>query len=103
MAFETVVGEQTAHVWMAGEHHAVKIVHLALEPVGARKHAGERGDRGRVVDLDLDANALVLSRRQQVVDDVEAPLAPRPVHRRHVNEAGKRAPWSSRRKVATLT
>ena len=39
MAFEAVIGEQAPHVGMAGEQHAVEVVGLALEPVGAGKHA----------------------------------------------------------------
>src|SRR5580704_11122883 len=34
MAFEAVIGEQPAHVRVAGEHHAIEIVDFALEPVG---------------------------------------------------------------------
>jgi len=37
MALETVVGEDSAHVGMTDEEHAVEIVGLALEPVGARE------------------------------------------------------------------
>src|ERR1700730_11660155 len=38
MAFEAVIRQQPPHVRMAGEDHAVEIVALAFEPVGARKH-----------------------------------------------------------------
>src|SRR5690349_17161137 len=41
MSLEAVVGEDAAHVGMAGEKHAIEIVGLALEPVGALEHADD--------------------------------------------------------------
>ena len=40
-----------------------------------------------LADLDLHADALVLVRRQQMIDDVEAALAAGPVDRGDVDEA----------------
>ena len=37
MAVEAVIGQQPPHVGMAGEDHAIEVVALALEPVGARE------------------------------------------------------------------
>ena len=42
VAFKAVVGEDAAKVRMTGEQDAVEIVGFALEPVGARKHRGDR-------------------------------------------------------------
>src|SRR5215470_14245995 len=52
VAFEAVVGEEPAHVGMAGERDPVEIEHLALEPVGARKDVDDGGDGCRLVGLD---------------------------------------------------
>ena len=49
MALEAVVGQQAAQVRMAGEQDAVHVVGLALEPVGAGKHAGDRRHRRLLV------------------------------------------------------
>src|SRR3954465_4519336 len=46
MALEAVVGEQPPEVRMAGEHHAVEVVGLALEPQRAREHLNDRRDAG---------------------------------------------------------
>src|ERR1700730_2190981 len=42
MAVEAVVGQEPPHVGMAGEDHAIEVVALALEPVGAGKHVDDR-------------------------------------------------------------
>ena len=44
MPIEAVVGKDAAHVRMAGEHDAVEVIDLALEPVGAGEHIDQRGD-----------------------------------------------------------
>src|SRR5262249_54519425 len=87
MALKAVIGEQTPHVRMPGEQHAVEVVGFALEPVGARKHADDRRNRRRLADLDLHPDAQVLPGRKQVIDDVEAALAPRPVDGGDVDKA----------------
>ncbi len=87
MALEAVVGEQPAHVGMAGEEHAVEVVGLALAPVGAGEHVDDRRDRRRLVGLDLHADAPVLLGREQMIDHVETPFPRRPIHRRDVDEA----------------
>src|SRR3954471_21739615 len=87
MALEAVVGEQPAHVRMAGEDYTVEIVGLALEPVGAGKDADDGSDRRLLVDLELHPDAQVQLGREQMVDDVEPPLAPGPVDRRDVEQA----------------
>src|SRR5262245_53475502 len=87
MAFESVIREQPAHVRMPGEDDAVEVVGLALEPISGGKDADDRGNRCRLVDLGLDANAQVLLGREQMVDDVEALFAARPVDRGDVDQA----------------
>src|SRR5215469_676492 len=59
MPLEAVVGEQAAQVRMTGEHHAVKIVDFALEPVGSGKHIDQGRDGRRFIDLDLHADSLI--------------------------------------------
>ncbi len=86
MALEAVVGEQPAHVGMIGEHHAVEVPGLALEPLGAGKHRDDRRNRRHLVGLGLHADARVLLRREEMIDDVEALLARRPVHRGHIDD-----------------
>src|SRR3954465_14721956 len=39
MTLEAVIGEDAPHVGMTGEQHAIEIVGLALEPVGAGKYS----------------------------------------------------------------
>src|SRR5258708_4776905 len=63
MALETVVGEQAAHVGVIDEHDAVKVPHLALEPLGAGKFREDRRHWRRLVGLNLYADACVLARR----------------------------------------
>src|SRR5476651_1611324 len=46
MAVEAVIGQETPHVRMAGEDHAVEVVAFALEPVGAGKQLDDRGHLG---------------------------------------------------------
>src|SRR6516164_11134549 len=78
---------------MAGKEHAVEVVGFALEPVGTREHADDRRHRRRLVDLDLYPDALVLLGREEMIDDVEAPLPPRPVNRGDVGDAPELAPF----------
>ncbi len=59
MTLEAVIGEDAAHVGMAGEQHAVKIVGLALKPIGAAEHADQRRHRRHLVGRNLDPHALV--------------------------------------------
>src|SRR5262245_28776190 len=87
MTLEPVVGEEPTHVRVPGKEHPIEIVSLALEPVGAGKNADDRGDRRRLVDLGLHPHAQVLLGREEMIDDVEAPLAARPVHRGDVDDA----------------
>src|SRR4029453_8928053 len=60
VALESVIGQQPAHVRMAGKEHAVEVVGFALEPVGAGEHADDGWHRRRLVDLYLYSDALVL-------------------------------------------
>src|SRR5262249_46115711 len=87
MALESVVGEQPAHVRMTGEEHAVEIVRFPFEPVGAGKHADDRGDRRPLIHLEFHPDAQVLLGRQQMIDDVEAAFAAGPVDRGNVDDA----------------
>ena len=80
MPLETVIGEDAAQVRVAGEQDAVHVVGFALEPVGAREDRTGRGDGFPFGNGRLDADALVLARRQKVVHHVEARGTPRPVH-----------------------
>src|SRR5262245_6387011 len=87
MALEPIVGEQPAHVRMAGEEHAVEIVGFALEPVGTGKHADDRGNRRRLIHLEFHPDAQILLGRQQMINDVETPFAAGPVDRGNVDDA----------------
>src|SRR5437667_450586 len=69
--------------------HAIEIVGLALEPVGAGKDVDDGRNRCALGDLEPHPDAAVLARREQVIDDVEAPLAVRPVDRGRIDEAEK--------------
>ena len=91
MAVEAVIGQQPPHVRMAGEHDAVEIVGFALEPVGAGKHLDDRSDRRRLVGLDFHPDAHIVLGRKQMIDDVEAPFAARPVDRGHVDDIPEQA------------
>ena len=86
MALETVVGQQPPHVGMADEDHAIEVVGLALEPVGARKYIDDRRHLRGFVGLRAQADARVQRRRQKMVDHVEPLLAFGMIDRRHVGE-----------------
>src|SRR6516225_2868010 len=91
MALEAVIGEDPPHVGMPGEHHAVKIVSLALIPIGIGKYFDDRRHGRRLVGLDFDSNARVMLGRQQMIDDVEPPLAAWPVDGSNVDKAPEQA------------
>src|SRR5256886_13369731 len=91
VALKTVVGQQPPHVRMTDEDHPIKIVGLALEPVGPWKHLDDRWDLSRLIGFRAEADAGVQRRRQQVIDDVEALLALGIVHRGHIDEADEAA------------
>ena len=91
MPLETVIGKNAPHVGMAGEQHAVEIVGLALEPVGAAKHIDQRRNGRDFVGRAFDTDALVQPWRQEMIDDVEALLARRPVDRGDVDDADELA------------
>ena len=91
MAVEAVIGQQPPHVRMAGEDHAIEIVGLALEPVGARKHLDDRRHLGGLVGRHAQADARVQRRRQQMIDHVEALLAAGIVHRGHIGQVDEAA------------
>ena len=75
IALEPIVGEDAAKVGIAGESHAVHVEHLALEPAGDRPQPGHARHRRILVGRDLEADAVVLGHRQQVIIDLE-PLGP---------------------------
>ena len=78
---------------MAGEEDAVEVVGLALEPVGARENAGDRRHRRRPRrSSTLTRMRDVLARAEQVIDDVEALLALRPVDAADVDEVDEGEP-----------
>src|SRR5262249_57974568 len=87
MALESVIRQQPAHVRMPGKEYAVKVVGFALEPVRTGKHANDGRHRRRLADLDLHPDAQVLFGREEMIDHVEAPFAPRPVDRGDVDDA----------------
>ena len=89
MALEAVVGQQPTHIRMSREDHAVKVVGLALEPVGAGKHIDDRRHLRALVGFGAQANARVQRRRQEMVDHVEPLLALGMIHRRHVGKVDK--------------
>src|SRR6266446_46877 len=91
VALKTVVGQQPPHVRMTDEDHPIKIVGLALEPVGPWKHLDDRRHLGSLIGFRAQADAGVQRRRQQVIDHVEALLALGIVHRGHIDEADEAA------------
>ena len=91
VTLEAVIGEDAAQVRVAGEQDPVEVVGLALEPVGGREHVDHGGHRRHLVGLDLDADARVPARRQEVVDDVEPLLAAGIVDPAEIDEADELA------------
>src|SRR5436190_15226849 len=87
MAFETVIGQQPPQIGMAAKRDSIEIVDFPLEPIGAGKHADDRGHRGRVSNLELHAHARVLLGRKKMINDVEAPFALRPIDRGNIDQA----------------
>ncbi|EGE55703.1 hypothetical protein RHECNPAF_8900119 [Rhizobium etli CNPAF512] len=91
MAFEAIVGQDAAQIRMAGEENAVHVPRFAFEPVSTRID-GASGRNGRIfVGCDLDADAQILLRRQQVIDDIEAQLALRPVDTANIDQVDETA------------
>src|SRR5690606_25052904 len=86
MALEAGVGEDATQVRVSGEEHAVKIVDLALVPVVRREHVDHRRNGRLLVRRDLHADALVLTRRQQMVHHLEPLLARGIIGTRDVDE-----------------
>src|SRR5450631_103398 len=78
---------------MACKNHAEKIVRLALEPIGGRIKARERGDRSRLAGFDLDANAAVVLGREEMGDNVETLLAGRIVDGGEIDETNEKLAW----------
>ena len=91
MALEPVIRQQPAHVGMAGEDHAVEVVGLALEPVGAGKYVDDRRHLRGLVGYRAQADARVQRRRQQMIDHVEALFAAGIVDRGDVGEVDEAA------------
>src|SRR5215467_8732541 len=89
VALESVIRQQPAHVRMAGKEHAVEVIGFPFEPIRAREDADDRRHRRRLADLDLHPDAQVLFGREEMIDHVEAPFAPRPVDRGDIDEDRK--------------
>ena len=92
MAVETVVGEDPAQVWMSGEQDSIEIVSFALEPVSAGIDRRRRRYCFFFPDGNLDPDAVILARRKQVVDDIEAPLPARPVDTADIGQIDELTP-----------
>ncbi len=76
MAFETVIGEEAAHVRMAGEAARRRGRTVSRSNQSAPRNTPMIDGTGVASSVvDLDADAAVLRRRQQMIDDVEALLA----------------------------
>ena len=86
MAVEAVVGEDAAKVGIAGEQDAVEIVGFALEPVAAGKTSLMDGTGVSSSVATLMRMRAFLRRAEEVIDDVEARLAARPVDAADVDE-----------------
>jgi hypothetical protein len=69
-----------------GERDPVHIEGLAFEPVRSRKDAHRGGDGDVLVDFEFETDAPVPGERQQMIDNVEAFLALRPIDARNVDE-----------------
>src|SRR5690606_2800980 len=91
IAFETVVGQDAAQVRMAGKQDAVHVVGFALEPFGADENRNSGRHQRVLVSLNLDADALVLARRHELVDDIEALGALRIVDARNIRQVDELA------------
>ena len=72
MTLEAVIGQDAAQVGIVGEIDAEQIPRLALPPAGAAEEPDRRRHRLLLVGLDLEANALVESHAEEIVDDLEA-------------------------------
>src|ERR1700736_6580407 len=61
VAVEAVIGQQTPHIRVAGEDHAVEVVGFALEPVGAGKHLDDRGHLRSLIGFGAQTDARIQS------------------------------------------
>ncbi len=75
VAFETVVGHDSAEIGVAGKVDAVQVVDFALVPVGAVKETSDTRDSRSLVGIGLDSDARVVTDRKQVVHNLEALVA----------------------------
>src|SRR5581483_8105669 len=74
-----------------GEEDAVKVVGLALVPIGAGEEPGKARHRVRLVGLEAHADALIEPWTEQMVDDIEALLTVGKVHTADVDQAAEAA------------
>src|SRR6516165_2131619 len=91
MPLETVVGQDAPHVGVTGKEHAIEVIDLALEPIGAGKHVDDRRHLRILVCLHAQPNTCVQRRREEVIDHVETLLASGIVDRGHVGDVDKAA------------
>src|ERR1700722_18144773 len=74
---------------MVGESDAVHIEGLTLEPVGGRIKIDHGVNRRFLVRLQFYPDAAIFRQRQQMIDDIEALLALRPIDAANVDQDGK--------------
>ena len=91
MTLEAIIGEDPPQIRMAGEHNAIEVVSLPFIPIRAGKDLDDRGHRRRLIGLDFEANARIVFGRKQMIDDIKAAFAARPIDCRDVDQAPEQA------------
>src|SRR5271169_1014947 len=91
MALEPVIGQDAAEIGVAGEIDPEQVPSLPLPPAGAAVELGCRWQGRVLIGLDLEADALIETHAQQIVDDLEAQRAVGKIDATNVAEHGKPA------------
>ena len=69
MTLEAVIGKQAPQIRVAGEQDPVKVVRLALEPIGGGKDADRAWHRRLLVGLHANAEPAVMPGTEQMIDN----------------------------------
>src|SRR5262245_18751206 len=72
VTLKAVVGEDATQIRVAGKQDAVHVVGLPLVPIGGREQVDHAWHGCVYVRLALDPKALILARREQMIDHIEA-------------------------------
>lgn len=88
MAVESIIGQHTAEIGMAGEEDTKHVVHFTFVPESAVEEAGHTGYGLCLVAVRLDADTRVVADTEHVVDNLESLVAGGIVDRSYIGDLG---------------